>query len=193
MCLWLSEITMNPDSDVLCILFFIPAWLPHEVPLHWPCVQQCVPGHHPSCWTPPYQGAGCWLWPRCQRHHGCHHCLSATTMVDAIQCLFITSTKLRRNIEMPSICPSDIYGILPKGPFAPCWRMADRALLAGYSLLVFVHHRVLEYWWQLLPLRLQWNQLIVLSEILVYFHLSKYFLMNKWNKNHSSNKKMINR
>ena len=25
-----------------------------------------------------------------------------------------------------------IDGILPKGPYQPCWRMADRALLAGY-------------------------------------------------------------
>ena len=29
-----------------------------------------------------------------------------------------------------------IYGILPKGPYPPCLRMADRALLAGYPRYV---------------------------------------------------------
>ena len=27
---------------------------------------------------------------------------------------------------------ADIEGILPKGPYPPCLRMADKALLAGY-------------------------------------------------------------
>ena len=31
---------------------------------------------------------------------------------------------------------SDIKGILPKGPYPPCLRMADRALLAGYPQYV---------------------------------------------------------
>ena len=31
----------------------------------------------------------------------------------------------------------DIYGILPKGPYPPCLRMADRALLAGYPRYVY--------------------------------------------------------
>ena len=31
-----------------------------------------------------------------------------------------------------------IEGILPKGPYPPCLRMADRALLAGYSR--YMHH-----------------------------------------------------
>ena len=31
---------------------------------------------------------------------------------------------------------TDIDGILPKGPYPPCLRMADRALLAGYPRYV---------------------------------------------------------
>ena len=43
---------------------------------------------------------------------------------------------------------SYIQGILPKGPYPPCLRMADRALLAGYprhliALAAFHHHQLL--------------------------------------------------
>ena len=42
-----------------------------------------------------------------------------------------------------------INGILPKGPYLPCLRMADRALLAGYHR--FEHcglvHLIPELWW----------------------------------------------
>ena len=34
----------------------------------------------------------------------------------------------------------DIDGILPKGPYPPCLRMADRALLAGYHRYQCVKH-----------------------------------------------------
>ena len=44
---------------------------------------------------------------------------------------------LAKNTQMmPAFCTesliNDIKGIVPKGPFPPCLRMADRALLAGY-------------------------------------------------------------
>ena len=35
-----------------------------------------------------------------------------------------------------------VEGILPKGPYPPCLRMADRALLAGYPRCVRDWHRV---------------------------------------------------
>ena len=43
--------------------------------------------------------------------------------------------KLHFHITMfPSVSQRRIYieGILPKGPYPPCLRMADRVLLAGY-------------------------------------------------------------
>ena len=36
------------------------------------------------------------------------------------------------------VCMILFDGILPKGPYPPCWRMADRALLAGYPCIVVV-------------------------------------------------------
>ena len=35
-------------------------------------------------------------------------------------------------VSSMSVCYQQIDGILPKGPYPPCIRMADRALLAGY-------------------------------------------------------------
>ena len=45
----------------------------------------------------------------------------------------------------PYIRPTSKFeGILPKGPYPPCLRMADRALLAGYprNIAVWISHEV---------------------------------------------------
>ena len=44
--------------------------------------------------------------------------------------LFVRSMMLL--VFLPNVYQPDIDGILPKGPYPPCLRMADRALSAGY-------------------------------------------------------------
>ena len=65
---------------------------------------------------------------QCQEMYINSHCSSSFSE----PCHFIQSTCDR----YPDIPIAHFEGILPKGPFPPCLRMADRALLAGYPRLV---------------------------------------------------------
>ena len=46
------------------------------------------------------------------------------------------------SIDSSRLTDAHIEGILPKGPYPPCLRMADKALLAGYPRYVSVHKAV---------------------------------------------------
>ena len=59
---------------------------------------------------------------------------------------------------------NDIDGILPKGPYPPCLRMADRALLAGYPR----HAITLASSWPVLCQAITWTNID--SSPIVLFH-----------------------
>ena len=46
--------------------------------------------------------------------------------------LWYNSTQCDTTLYTAQQCRTQLDGILPKGPYPPCLRMADRALLAGY-------------------------------------------------------------
>ena len=57
------------------------------------------------------------------------------------------STPIANALEILQSCTKPyIEGILPKGPYPPCLRMADRALLAGYPIYIpYIHTYIYIY------------------------------------------------
>ena len=58
-----------------------------------------------------------------------NHCLNQWWLLIVRLCSIFLTAFLHR---APNLLLCVIDGILPKGPYPPCLRMADRALLAGY-------------------------------------------------------------
>ena len=64
----------------------------------------------------------------------------ALTIHNNFSIWLLSSLWSKRDISLSQISNPSIEGILPKGPYPPCLRMADRALLAGYPRII-VHEK----------------------------------------------------
>ena len=106
-------------------------------------------------------------------------------------------TPLLKKCQIDAVCPisvcthkPDIDGILPKGPYPPCLRMADRAPLAGYPrykktntiLMMFIHYlltiantcRVFIYVYYVKEMQHFISKLISFMKVLIFLDLFFY-------------------
>ena len=115
-----SEITMSFDYHDCCITVLRY----HEDIIRWkhfPCYWPFVRGIHWSLVDSTYKGQGGGAWMFSARELRVEQTIRELLIWGAIT-LIITLLWQEMQID----------GILPKGPYPPCLRMADGALLAGY-------------------------------------------------------------